>query len=59
MVIDISKITLENIDDYAKIGKFKKGKHYSEFEKEIYKKCREKQKKETHKKYYLKKKVIK
>lgn len=55
MVIDMSKITLENIDNYAKIGKFKKGKHYSEFEKEIYKKEIEKQKKETSKKYRLKK----
>lgn len=55
MVIDMSKITLENIDDYAKIGKFIKGKHYSEFEKEIYKKEIEKQRKETSKKCRLKK----
>ena len=41
MVIDISKITLENIDKYAKIEEYKKWKHYSEFEKEIYKKCKE------------------
>lgn len=52
MVIDISKITLENIDDYAKIGEYKKGKHYTEFEKEIYKKEREKQQKERQRNYY-------
>lgn len=56
MVIDISKITLENIDDYAKIGEYKKGKHYSKFEKEIYKKEIEKQRKEQQKAYRLKKK---
>lgn len=59
MVIDISKITLENINDYAKIGKLKKGKHYSEFEKEIYKQEIERQRKQASKEYRLKKKVVK
>lgn len=58
MVIDISKITLENIDKYNSISEYKKGKHLNEFEKEIYKKEIEKQKKETSKKYRLKNKKI-
>lgn len=56
MVIDISKITLENLQDYEKIGKYIKGKHYSEFEKEIYKYEIIKAKKERDKRYRLNKK---
>lgn len=37
MLVDISKITLDNIDVYSKLGKIRKGQHLSIEEKEFLK----------------------
>ena len=36
MVVDISKITLENIQFYAKLGNHRKGEHLTDEEKAFY-----------------------